>query len=94
MSYWSVVDERFDLVPVFDRFLFEERAARGRSEKTTAQYASGLVEFAGWAGERALLGDLVLSAVDFRDGDAFVRRHRGVGYERRSKSGVGSRADG
>ena len=62
VSYWSVVDERFDLVPVFDRFLFEERAARGRSEKTTAQYASGLVEFAGWAGERALLGDLVACA--------------------------------
>jgi site-specific recombinase XerD len=59
VSYWSVVDGRFDLVPAFDRFLFEERAGRGRSEKTTAQYASGLVEFAGWADERGLLDDLV-----------------------------------
>ena len=47
---------------MFDRFLFEERAGRGRSEKTTAQYASGLVEFAGWAVERGLLGDLVACA--------------------------------
>ncbi len=49
-------------MPTFDGFLFEERAGRGRSEKTTAQYASGLVEFAGWAQERALLGDLVACA--------------------------------
>lgn len=62
VSYWSVVDERFDLVPAFDRFLFEERVARGRSEKTTAQYASGLVEFGSWAAERGLLGDLVACA--------------------------------
>lgn len=62
VSYWSVVDGRFDLVPAFDRFLFEERASRGRSEKTTAQYASGLVEFAGWADERRLLDDLVVCA--------------------------------
>lgn len=62
MRYWSVVDGRFDLVPAFDRFLFEERAGRGRSEKTTAQYASGLVEFAGWAEERGLLDDLVACA--------------------------------
>ena len=47
---------------MFDRFLFEERAGRGRSEKTTAQYASGLVEFAGWAEQRGLLVDLVTSA--------------------------------
>ena len=47
---------------MFDRFLFEQRFARGRSERTTAQYASGLVEFAGWAGERGLLGDLVACA--------------------------------
>lgn len=59
LRYWSVVDDRFDLVPLFDRFLFEERFARGRSEKTTAQYASGLVEFGGWACERGLLDDLV-----------------------------------
>jgi integrase/recombinase XerD len=50
------------LVTMFDRFLFEERAGRGRSEKTTAQYASGLVEFAGWAQERGLLDDLVACA--------------------------------
>ena len=62
LRYWSVVDDRFDLVPLFDRFLFEERFARGRSEKTTAQYASGLVEFGGWACERGLLDDLVACA--------------------------------
>lgn len=62
VGYWSVVDGRFELVASFDRFLFEERAGRGRSEKTTAQYASGLVEFAGWAEERALFGDLVARA--------------------------------
>jgi fatty-acid desaturase len=36
----------------------------------------------------AILGSMsvqVLSAVDFRYGGAVVRRHRGVGYERRSK---------
>jgi integrase/recombinase XerD len=60
--YWSVVDGRFELVVAFDRFLFEERFARGRSEKTTAQYASGLVEFGGWALERGLLDDLVACA--------------------------------
>jgi len=57
-----VVDGRFELVPMFDGFLFEERAGRSRSEKTTAQYASGLVEFAGWALERELLDDLVACA--------------------------------
>lgn len=57
VRYWTVVDERFELVAVFDRFLFEERFARGRSEKTTAQYASGLVEFGSWAAERGLLDD-------------------------------------
>ena len=60
--YWSVVDGGFELVPAFDRFLFEERFGRGRSEKTTAQYASGLVEFGGWALERGLLEDLVTCA--------------------------------
>lgn len=43
---------------MFDRFLFEERFARGRSEKTTAQYASGLVQFGSWAVERGPLDDL------------------------------------
>jgi integrase/recombinase XerD len=56
--YWSVVDERFELVAMFDAFVFEERFGRGRSEATTAQHASALVEFAGWAAERGLLGDL------------------------------------
>ena len=62
LRYWSVLDSRFELVPVFDRFLFEERFARGRSDKTTAQYASGLVAFASWAVEPGLLGDLVACA--------------------------------
>jgi integrase len=62
VRYWSVLDGRFELVPTFDRFLFEERFARGRSEKTTAQYASGLVEFGSWAWERGLLEDLVACA--------------------------------
>jgi integrase len=62
VRYWSVVDERFELVEMFDAFLFEERAGRGRSEKTTAQYASNLVEFAGWAASRGLLEDLVACA--------------------------------
>ena len=62
MRYWSVVDERFELVAMFDRFLFEERVSRDRSEKTTGQYASSLVEFAEWAAERELLGDLVACA--------------------------------
>lgn len=58
VRYWSVVDERFELVAMFDAFLFEERVSRDRSEKTTAQFASNLVEFAGWASDRGLLGDL------------------------------------
>lgn len=62
VRYWSVLDGGLQLVPEFDRFLFEERFARGRSEKTTAQYASGLVAFADWAVERSLLGDLVACA--------------------------------
>ena len=62
VRYWSVVDERFELVAMFDGFLFEERVSRDRSEKTTGQYASSLVEFAEWAAERELLGDLVACA--------------------------------
>jgi integrase/recombinase XerD len=62
VRYWSVVDERFELVAMFDGFLFEERVSRDRSEKTSGQYASNLVEFAGWARERDLLGDLVACA--------------------------------
>jgi integrase/recombinase XerD len=62
LRYWSVLDGRFDLVSAFDRFLFEERFARGRSEKTTAQYSSGLAEFGTWASERGLLEDLVACA--------------------------------
>ncbi len=62
VRYWSVVDGGFELVPAFDRFLFEERFGRGRSEKTTAQYASGLVEFGGWTLERGLFADLVACA--------------------------------
>ena len=49
VRYWSVVDEQFELVGMFDAFLFEERVSRDRSEKTTGQYASNLVEFAAWA---------------------------------------------
>lgn len=62
VRYWSVVDERFELVEMFDAFLFEERVSRDRSEKTTAQFASNLVEFAGWAAQRESLGDLVACA--------------------------------
>jgi integrase len=62
VRYWSVVDERFELVAMFDGFLFEERVSRDRSEKTTGQYASSLVEFAEWAAERELLGDLMACA--------------------------------
>jgi hypothetical protein len=36
----------------------------------------------------------VLSAVDFRHGDAAEGRHRGVGYEGRSNSGMVSGVDG
>lgn len=43
---------------MFDGFLFEERVSRDRSERTTGQYASNLVEFATWAAERDLLEDL------------------------------------
>ena len=62
VRYWSVVDERFELVAMFDGFLFEERVSRDRSEKTTGQYASNLAEFAAWASERGLLADLVACA--------------------------------
>jgi integrase/recombinase XerD len=62
VRYWSVVDERFELVRMFDAFLFEERVSRDRSEKTTGQYASNLVEFASWAHERELLDDLMACA--------------------------------
>jgi hypothetical protein len=37
VQYWSVVNERFELVAMFDAFLFEERVSRDRSEKTTGQ---------------------------------------------------------
>jgi integrase/recombinase XerD len=47
---------------MFDGFLFEQRVSRDRSEKTTAQYASNLVEFGCWARERDLLDDLVACA--------------------------------
>ena len=62
VRYWSVVDERFELVAMFDGFLFEERVSRDRSEMTTGQYASNLVEFATWAHDRGLLVDLVACA--------------------------------
>src|SRR5439155_21361079 len=62
VRYWSVVDERFELVEMFDAFLFDERVGRGRSETTTAQYASNLVEFAGWAASRGLLEERVACA--------------------------------
>ena len=88
MRYWSVVDERFELVDVFDAFLFEERFARGRAEKTTAQYASNLVEFAGWAAQRGLLEDLLgcarnlgLFQLHLRT-TPIVRRGRGRGRAR------------
>jgi integrase/recombinase XerD len=70
---------------MFDRFLFEERAGRGRSEKTTAQYASGLVEFAGWADERGLLGDLVTCARNL----AFFQLHLRTSPVRRRGRGHG-----
>src|SRR5512132_736964 len=44
VRYWSVTDAGFELVSMFDAFLFDERFVRGRSEKTTARYASSLVE--------------------------------------------------
>ena len=88
VRYWSVVDERFELVAMFDRFLFEERVSRDRSEKTTGQYASNLVEFAAWASERGLLGDLVACArnlgmfqLHLRT-SPIVRRGRGHGRAR------------
>lgn len=82
VRYWSVVDRAFDLVPEFDGFLFAERAGRGRSEKTTAQYASGLVEFANWAEERGLWGDLVACA---RNLALFVLHLRTVPVRRRGR---------
>ena len=88
VRYWSVVDERFELVAMFDAFLFEERVSRDRSEKTTGQYASNLVEFASWARERDLLGDLVACAkslgmfqLHLRT-SPIVRRGRGHGRSR------------
>jgi integrase len=88
VRYWSVVDERFELVGMFDGFLFEERVSRDRSEKTTGQYASNLVEFATWARDRDLLTDLVACArnlgmfqLHLRT-SPIVRRGRGHGRAR------------
>jgi integrase/recombinase XerD len=88
VRYWSVVDERFELVAMFDVFLFEERVSRDRSEKTTGQYASNLVEFAAWASERGLLRDLVACAKNLGmfqlhlRTSPIVRRGRGHGRAR------------
>lgn len=90
LRYWSVVDERFELVAMFDAFLFEERVSRDRSERTTAQYASNLVEFASWARERDLLGDLVACA---RNLGMFQLRLRTMPIARRGRGHGRARSD-
>jgi hypothetical protein len=42
VRYWSVVDDRFELVAMFDAFLFEERVSRDRSEKRTGRAKRGV----------------------------------------------------
>ncbi len=46
--YWTVMDSDFEVVPVADRFLLDERFARGRAELTTKAYAGAIVLFLRW----------------------------------------------
>lgn len=49
LAYWSVVDERYELVEVADSFLRDLRFGADRAESTTRLYASELALFLGWA---------------------------------------------
>jgi integrase/recombinase XerD len=46
--YWTVLDERLQVVSVADRFLRELRFGQDRAESTTESYARGLVLFLAW----------------------------------------------
>ncbi|NUQ95379.1 MAG: site-specific integrase [Streptomyces sp.] len=46
--YWTVLDERWEPVPVADRFLRELRFGRDRAESTTEAYARSVALFLRW----------------------------------------------
>ena len=48
VSYWTVVDERFEPVGVADDYLRDLRFGRDRATGSTATYASGLSLFLNW----------------------------------------------
>ncbi|MGI8712196.1 MAG: hypothetical protein ACR2NR_03240, partial [Solirubrobacteraceae bacterium] len=49
LAYFSVVDARYELVKVADRFLRDLRFGADRTESTTRLYASELALFLNWA---------------------------------------------
>ncbi|GAA3783078.1 hypothetical protein GCM10022225_84160 [Plantactinospora mayteni] len=49
--YWTVLDERWEPVPVADRFLRELRFGRDRAESTTEAYARSVALFLRWCGQ-------------------------------------------
>jgi integrase/recombinase XerD len=49
LAYWTVVDERYELVAAADAFLRDLRFGADRTESTTRLYASELAMFLDWA---------------------------------------------
>ncbi len=49
LAYWTVVDERYELVEAADAFLRDLRFGADRTESTTRLYASELALFLDWA---------------------------------------------
>jgi len=46
--YWTVIDERYQVVAPADEFLLHIRLGRGRAESTTQAYATGLALYFTW----------------------------------------------
>jgi integrase/recombinase XerD len=83
VAYFSVVDEEFELVEFADAWLRYLRLGRGRSEGTTAQYASAVAAFANWAARARLWPDLNACAQRL---DAFVFQLRATPVSRKGTS--------
>jgi integrase/recombinase XerD len=63
--YWTVIDERYEVEPVADRYLRELRFARDRAESTSKAYAESVALFLRWCSQtgrqwRSASGDLGL----------------------------------
>ena len=46
--YWTVIDDRYDVQPVADRYLRELRFGRDRAESTGKAYGEGIALFLRW----------------------------------------------